>query len=140
LIFRKTSNKNLNPYKILNARLLRDGEDVTTLKVRMELDDIQNQFLRLEGYDINSEYEKFNLEAYVAPDLHLDIKPTDQLKVELPSHRQKDGVKLRRKKRGDDSGEIDYSIVYVQSIPTRSRTSNMMHRAVVTVTLESRLD
>ena len=139
-MFRKNQNKNLNPYKVLNARLLRDGEDVTTLKVRMELDDIHNQFLKLEGYDVNTEYERFNLEAYVAPDLHLDIKPTDQLKVELPSRKQKDGVKLRRKKRGDDSGEIDYSIVYVQSIPTRSKTSNMMHRAVVTVTLESRLD
>jgi hypothetical protein len=129
-----------NPYKVLNARLIRDGEDITTLKVRMENEDIHNQFLKLQGYDLNTDYERINLEAYVAPDLHLDIQPTDQLKVELPWQKQTDGVKLRRKKRRDDSGEIDYSIVFVQNIPTRSKTSNMMHRAVVTVTLESRLD
>ena len=128
-----------NPYLILNARLIRDGEDITTLKVRMEKEDMNNQFLKLEGYDVASDFEKMNLEAYVTPDSHLDVQPTDQLRVELPPHKQKDGVRLRKKKRGD-SGEIDYSIVYVQCIPTRSKTSNMMHRAVVTVTLESRIE
>ena len=138
-MFGRKKNIHKNPYLILNARLIRDGEDITTLKVRMEKEDMNNQLLKLEGYDVANDFEKMNLEAYVTPDSHLDVQPTDQLRVELPPHKQKDGVKLRRKKRGD-SGEIDYSIVYVQSIPTRSKTSNMMHRAVVTVTLENRLE
>ena len=138
-MFGRKKNMHKNPYLILNARLIRDGEDITNLKVRMEKEAMNNQFLKLEGYDVASDFEKINLEAYVTPDSHLDVQPTDQLRVELPPHKQKDGVKLRRKKRGD-SGEIDYNIVYVQSIPTRSKTSNMMHRAVVTVTLESRME
>jgi len=138
-MFGRKKNIHKTPYLILNARLIRDGEDITTLKVRIDKEDMNNQFLKLEGYDVASDFDKMNLEAYVTPDSHLDVQPTDQLRVELPPHKQKDGVKLRRKKRGDDSGEIDYSIVYVQSIPTRSKTSNMMHRAVVTVTLESRM-
>ena len=135
----RKKNMHKNPYLILNARLIRDGEDITTLKVRMEKEDMNNQFLKLEGYDVASDFEKMNLEAYVTPDSHLDVQPTDQLRVQLPPHKQRDGVRLRKKKRGD-SGEIDYSIVYVQCIPTRSKTSNMMHRAVVTVTLESRME
>ena len=138
-MLRNQSKNHKKPYKILHARLLRDG-DITTLKVRMQEDDIKNQFLKLEGYDVNTEYEKIKLVAYVAPHQHLDIRPTDILEVKLPSRKQTDGVMLRRKKRDDHSGKIDYGIVYVQSIPTRSKTSNMMHRAVVTVTLESRLD
>ena len=67
-----------NPYLILNARLIRDGEDITTLKVRMEQDNMQQQFLKLEGYDVASEFEKINLEAYVTPDSHLSVQPTDQ--------------------------------------------------------------
>jgi len=35
-MFGRKKNMHKNPYLILNARLIRDGEDITTLKVRME--------------------------------------------------------------------------------------------------------
>ena len=133
-------------YKILSAKIMRDGEILNSIRIRMNIEDLDIQFDIMEGkslLDSNDSY--FQIEAHCPPTILLDIRITDTLQIRLPRRRptlasrdpergSAGGAKLRRRRGAE--GYESYAVAYVAMLPTRSKTSSLLHRAVVTVALE----
>ena len=152
MIIKKTNNLEKNNlsgnggnYKILEAKIMRDGEMLNNIKIRMEIEHLDIQFDIMEGkslLDSNDSY--FQIEAHCPPTVLLDIRNTDTLEIKLPRRRptlasrdpergSAGGAKLRRRRGAE--GYQSFSVAYVAMLPTRSKTSSLLHRAVVTVQL-----
>ena len=139
-------SRNGGNYKILSANIMRDGEILNSIRIRMNIEDLDIQFDIMEGkslLDSNDSY--FQIEAHCPPTINLDIRITDTLQIRLPRRRptlasrdaergSAGGAKLRRRRGAE--GYESYAVARVAMLPTRSRTSSLLHRAVVTVALE----
>jgi len=112
--------------RVLMVGLAHYGEDDVKLRVRVNFASWEEEKLRLLGRGNNADNSTLDAEIFAPPDTLWYPSLHETVTLLCPVLRVADrAIKARRR------GEIQYTIVGVQAVPTRTKSSSRIHRFLV---------
>ena len=122
---------------IVKAKIEHDAEDSSDAQARIPQEHIDHCYDSLYAMDFgNNITSSFEVEVFVKSNTILKIEPTHTLRLFLPLDKRPQA--LQQDEKTKVSNGFLFDIMFIKFIPTRTKQSNLLHRAQVTVSL--RLD
>ena len=121
----------------MKVKIEHDAEDSSDAKARILQQHIDHCYDSLYQMDFgNNITSSFDVEIFVKSSSVLKIEPTHTLRLFLPPDKRPEA--LEQDEQAKVANGFVFDIMFIKFIPTRTKQSNLLHRAQVTVLL--RLD
>ena len=122
--------------KVCVGSLDHGTDDIDQVKVRMAQNDIDACYdaMYALNYD-NSSTTQFDVEVFVKASSLLRVEPTDILRVKVQKDTRQNTDILLFKKFKKANHSFAFDIISIKFIPTRTQTSNLIHRANLCIVL-----
>ena len=122
--------------KVCVGELDHGTEDIDQVKVRIAQVDIDACYDAMYALNYkNSTSTQFEVEVFVKATSLLRVEPTDTLRVKVQKDMRQNTDILLFKKFKKANHSFAFDVISIKFIPTRTQTSNLIHRAVLTIVL-----